>query len=87
LSRKEGESAERLKGLQEELQKVKRDLSNTEGKMQYLVKELEQITEAKEIASESCLRAKQDVLTNFGELVETELQCSICSELLVSVSD
>lgn len=87
LSRKEGESAENLKRLQEELQKVKTDLSNTEGKMKYLEKELEHITKAKEVASESGLRAKQDVLTNFGELVETELQCSICSELFVSVSD
>jgi E3 ubiquitin-protein ligase RNF8 len=87
LSRKEGESAEHLKRLQEELQKVKTDLSNTEGKMQYLENELEHVTKAKEVASESCLKAKQDVLTNFGELVETELQCSICSELFVSVSD
>lgn len=76
-----------MKQLQEELQKVKTDLVTTEGKMKYLEKQLEHITEAKEIASESCLRAKQDVLTNFGELIETELQCSICSELLVSVSD
>ncbi|PNF19196.1 hypothetical protein B7P43_G09606 [Cryptotermes secundus] len=86
LSRKEGESAEKLKRLQEELQKVKTDLSNTEGKMKYLEKELERTTKAKEVASESCLMAKQDVLTNFGELVETELQCSICSELLVSAT-
>jgi E3 ubiquitin-protein ligase RNF8 len=76
-----------MRRLQEELQKVKTDLSNAEGKKQCLEKELEQITKAKEDASESCLRAKQDVLTNFGELVETELQCSICSELFVSVSD
>lgn len=64
-SRKEGESAEHLKRLQEELQKVKTDLSNTEGKMQYLEKELEHITKAKEVASESCLKAKQDMLNNF----------------------
>jgi len=66
---------------------VKTDLFNTEGKKQYLEKELEKITKAKEDASESCLRAKQDVLANFGELVETELQCSICSELFVTVRD
>lgn len=86
MSKKEGESAENLKRLQEELQKVKTDLANTEGKKQYLEQELKKITKAKEDASESYLRAKQDVLANFGELIETELQCSICSELFVIVS-
>ena len=31
------------------------------------------------------LKAKEDVLTNFTELLETELQCSICNELFVQV--
>lgn len=79
---KNGQSAENLKRLKEELQKVKTDLSNAEGKKQYLQNELEQITKAKEDA-ESHLKAKQDVLANLGELVEAELQCSICSELFV----
>ncbi|XP_021917544.1 E3 ubiquitin-protein ligase rnf8-like isoform X2 [Zootermopsis nevadensis] len=83
LSKKDGESAKILKRLQEVLQKVKGDLSNTEGKKQYLEQELEKITKAKKDASESCLKAKQEVLADFGELMETELQCSICSELFV----
>jgi len=82
---KNGQSAENLKQLKEELKKVKTDLSNAEGKKQYLQNELEQITKAKEDA-ESRLKAKQDVLANLGELVEAELLCSICSELFVTVS-
>jgi len=82
---KNGQSAENLKQLKEELKKVKTDLSNAEGKKQYLQNELEQITKAKEDA-ESHLKAKQDVLANLGELVEAELLCSICSELFVTVS-
>ncbi|PSN44106.1 hypothetical protein C0J52_07663 [Blattella germanica] len=86
LSKKEGESAENLKHLQEELQKVKKDLFNVEGKKQYLEKELAETTKAKEDASESCLKAKQEVLQNFGDLMETELQCSICNELFVTAT-
>lgn len=82
---KNGQSAKNLKQLTEELEKVKTDLSNAEGKKQYLQSELEQITKAKEDA-ESRLKAKQDVLANLGELVEAELLCSICSELFVTVS-
>lgn len=82
---KNGQSAENLKQLKEELEKVKTDLSNAEGKKQYLQNELEQITKAKEDA-ESRLKAKQDVLANLGELVEAELLCSICSELFVTAT-
>ncbi|KAJ4443515.1 hypothetical protein ANN_05187 [Periplaneta americana] len=85
-SKIKGESAENLKRLKEELQKVKNDLSNVEGKKQYLEKELEETTKAKEEASESCLRAKQEILENFGELMETELQCGICNELFVTAT-
>ncbi len=36
---------------------------------------------------EDALRIKEDVLSNFAELMETELQCSICNELFVQVSE
>lgn len=36
---------------------------------------------------ENALEVKEDVLKNFADLMETELQCSICSELFVQVSD
>ncbi|KAJ9578016.1 hypothetical protein L9F63_025123 [Diploptera punctata] len=86
LCKRQGESAENLKRLREELEKVKKDLINLEGKQQYLEKELEETAKAKEDASESCLRAKQELLHNFGELMETELQCSICNELFVTAT-
>ncbi len=36
---------------------------------------------------EDMLKVKEDILHNFAELMEMELQCSICNELFVYVSD
>lgn len=35
--------------------------------------------------SEAILQTRQDILTNFSDLIETELQCSICNELYIQV--
>lgn len=35
--------------------------------------------------SEAILQARQDILSNFSDLMETELQCSICNELYIQV--
>lgn len=86
MSKKEGESAEIIQKLTAELEQVKRDLSTTSTKQSLLEKELEEASRAKEAASQSGLQAKKDVIENFGELVESELQCSICKELFVCVS-
>lgn len=72
--------------LSAELEQVKRDLNTTSTKRSLLEKELEEASRAKEAASLSELQAKKDVIENFGELVESELQCSICNELFVCVS-
>ncbi|PSN37349.1 hypothetical protein C0J52_18809 [Blattella germanica] len=67
-----------------EMQAIQSRLQLVEEKKQYLENELAETTKAKEDASESCLKAKQEVLQNFGDLMETELQCSICNELFVT---
>lgn len=36
--------------------------------------------------SEAILQARQDILSNFSDLMETELQCSICNELYIQVN-
>lgn len=86
LSKKEGENAERLAKLQSELQQVKKDLDNTGSKRMALEKQLEEASLSMEAASKNELQAKKDVIENFGELVESELQCSICSELFVAAT-
>ena len=35
---------------------------------------------------EDMLKIKEDILHNFADLMETELQCAICSELFIFVS-
>lgn len=71
--------------LRSELEKVKTDLSTTSNTRTALEKQLEEASLAKEAASKNELQARKDVIENFGELVENELQCSICSELFVQV--
>ncbi|XP_034256912.1 E3 ubiquitin-protein ligase RNF8-like isoform X2 [Thrips palmi] len=83
LSKKEGENAEILVKLRSELDQVKKDLDSTSSRRTLLEKELEEASRAKEAASKNEQQAKQDVIENFGELVESELQCSICNELFV----
>lgn len=67
------------------MDQVKKDLDLTSDKRTNLEKELEEASRAKEAASLNEEKAKKDVIENFGELVESELQCSICNELFVMV--
>jgi hypothetical protein len=60
-----------------------RKLSSTEQKM--LETQLNEVKEEKNKQTEAVLHAKEDILSNFAELMETELQCSICNELFVQV--
>ncbi|KAK3909257.1 E3 ubiquitin-protein ligase rnf8 [Frankliniella fusca] len=82
-SKVEGENATTLKKLQEELEVVKFNLQKSSNKRELLEKELEEASRAKEAASKCELEARRTVVENFGELMESELQCSICNELFV----
>lgn len=86
LSKKEGENAEILGKLKSELDQVKKDLDSTSSKRTLLERQLEEASQAKEAASKNELEARKAVIDNFGDLVESELQCSICSELFVSAT-
>lgn len=81
---------EKNKTLEEELTQQKNKLESviiqkeTEQKM--LEAQLSEVKQEKEKQTEAALHAKQDILSNFADLMETELQCSICNELFVQVS-
>ncbi|KAF4524001.1 hypothetical protein B566_EDAN013843 [Ephemera danica] len=77
------ESLENKHRYEVELEKVKKQLGLMESKKQVLEQELASNTEEKEKINENCLQAKQKVLEDFGEMMQSELQCNICSELFV----
>ena len=51
-----------------------------------LESELSQTKAENESKQEEAKKVKQDMLDNFTDLLETELKCSICSELFIKVS-
>lgn len=79
------ESAEKEKTkndeLLKELDQVKSTLIQTESEKKLLEKELAEAGSLKDEAS----RVKSNVLENIADVMESELQCSVCSELFVSV--
>ncbi|KAG8230328.1 hypothetical protein J437_LFUL000599 [Ladona fulva] len=79
----EGVCAEKLRVLEDELKRVKQDLAKTKGK-QSLLKE--EIGENGKERSKDKLIAKREALSEFANLIEMELQCSICSELFVKAT-
>ena len=58
-----------------------------EAEQKLLESQLNDTKQEKDKKQEEVLRAREDVLSNFAELMETELQCSICNELFVKVCD
>ena len=56
-----------------------------EAEQKLLESQLNDTKQEKDKKQEEVLRAREDILSNFAELMETELQCSICNELFVKV--
>ncbi|XP_041354373.1 E3 ubiquitin-protein ligase RNF8-like [Gigantopelta aegis] len=81
---------EKDKLLETELLQQKEQLDKVLEKKELEQKVLEsQLLDTKaesEKQKESVLQAREDVLSNFAELMETELQCSICNELFVQAT-
>jgi len=61
-------------------------IENKEAEQKLLESQLNDTRQEKDRKQEEVLRAREDILSNFAELMETELQCSICNELFVRVS-
>ena len=57
-----------------------------EAEQKMLESQLNDTKQEKDKKQEEVLRAREDILSNFADLMETELQCSICNELFVKVS-
>lgn len=78
---------EKDKKLSEELvlqkQKLQKVIENKEAEQRLLESELKDTRKEKDRKEEEVLQAREDVLSRFAELMETELQCSICNELFV----
>ncbi|KAL0272444.1 UNVERIFIED_CONTAM: hypothetical protein PYX00_005407 [Menopon gallinae] len=66
--------------LLKELHQVKNTLIKTESQKKLLEKELAEASSLKDEAS----RVKSNVLENIADVMESELQCSVCSELFVT---
>ncbi|XP_056020387.1 E3 ubiquitin-protein ligase RNF8-like [Ostrea edulis] len=81
---------EKNKELEEQLHKEKERLEKvitqkeTEQKM--LEAQLQATKQENNQQSEAILQTRQDILTNFSDLIETELQCSICNELYIQAT-
>ena len=69
-----------------EKEKLDRVIEKKELEQKMLESELTQTKTENQLQKESMLRTKEDILANFSDLMETELQCSICNELFVQVS-
>ncbi len=76
--------------LQGELEKEKQRLDNIIQKKELehrlLMSQLNEIKTENVKQEEVVLKVKDDILSNFADLMETELQCSICNELFIFVS-
>ncbi|CAG9578760.1 unnamed protein product [Danaus chrysippus] len=72
------QSTEVINSLQEQLERVRNQLHNVENENKKL---LEHNTSPE--SKEGC---SKDTITEFGEIMESELQCSICAELFVQAT-
>ncbi|KAI8787860.1 galectin-6 [Biomphalaria glabrata] len=90
-------SKENAKVLEEKNKVLEEQLLNQKEKLQKIIdkKELEQkVLESQldstkkesEIAKLQVLQAREEILSNFVNLMEVELQCSICSELFIKAT-
>ena len=64
---------------------IKKVITEKETKQKMLEAQLQTTKTEKDQQSEAILQARQDILSNFSDLMETELQCSICNELYIQV--
>ncbi|XP_074641322.1 E3 ubiquitin-protein ligase RNF8-like isoform X2 [Tubulanus polymorphus] len=81
---------EKDKSLQNELEKEREKLSkiirNKELEQKMLESQLQATKQENEKQQETMLLIKKNVLSDFTELMETELQCSICNELFIQAT-
>ncbi|XP_013381504.1 E3 ubiquitin-protein ligase RNF8-like [Lingula anatina] len=83
LEEKDKDLENRLLKEKENLEKI---ISNKELEQKMLESQLNETKIENEKTKEQMLKAREDVLTNFADVMETELQCSICNELFIQAT-
>ena len=81
---------EKDKVLQEELEneqlRLEKVIQKKECEQKLLTTELEKSKAEQAKHKEDMWKTKEDILTNLTDLMETELQCSICNEMFIEVN-
>ncbi|XP_005106949.1 E3 ubiquitin-protein ligase rnf8 [Aplysia californica] len=72
--------------LMEQKQKLEKVLEKKEMEQKLLESQLNETKEESETAKLQALKAREEVLCNFVDLMEMELQCSICNELYIKAT-
>lgn len=72
--------------LTKQKEKLEGDLAKKDLEQKMLESQLNDTKAEKDRHQEAMLHAREDILSNFSDLMEMELQCSICSELFIRVS-
>ena len=75
-----------LADLQREKEKLDKVIQQRELEQKLLESQLNDTKTENVKQKEDMLKIKEDILHNFADLMETELQCAICSELFIFVS-
>ncbi len=83
LGKRNEEFAEELRKEKEKLDKI---IEQKELHQRLLEAQLNETKTENEKQKEQVFQVKEDLLNNFTELIETELQCSICNELFIQVN-
>ena len=72
--------------MQKEKDKLDKVIEQKELERKLLESQLDEIKTENMKGKEDALQVKENLLTSFQDLMETELQCSICSELFIEVN-
>lgn len=83
LEEKDKTLEEQLRQQQENLQRV---IEEKETEQKFLISELDEFKEDNEKQKLDAQKTKETILAGFADLMENELQCSICNELFIKVS-
>ncbi|GFO10220.1 E3 ubiquitin-protein ligase rnf8 [Plakobranchus ocellatus] len=82
----EEKNKELEKELQEQKQKLEKVIEKKELEQKVLESQLNETKEESATAKMQALKARDDVLSNFVDLMEMELQCTICNELFIKAT-
>lgn len=72
--------------LAQQNQELAKAIEEKESEREQLRKELESIRHGRKNQDDEAVKSKQEALSNIAQVMESELQCSICNELLVKAT-